>query len=263
VNLSNELENSLHRRVFLGDSTRGIGAMALGSLLAATGRSLQADTSRGATESHAMGLPHFKPRAKRVLCLFQSGGLSHVDLFDDKPTLHEFAGQEIPPSIKGSQRLTGMTSGQKAYPVLPPLKPGKRSGQGGLWISDLLPHLQTVADDLCVIKTVNTEAINHDPAITFMNTGNQLPGYASIGAWASYGLGSVNENLPAFVAMVSQGTGKNPGQPIFSRLWGSGFLPSSHQGVGLRPGANPVLYLTIHRESIGSNDVSFSMGFKR
>jgi hypothetical protein len=175
--------------------------------------------------------------------LFQSGGLSHVDLFDDKPTLHEFAGQEIPPSIKGSQRLTGMTSGQKAYPVLPPLKPGKRSGQGGLWISDLLPHLQTVADDLCIIKTVNTEAINHDPAITFMNTGNQLPGYASIGAWASYGLGSVNENLPAFVAMVSQGTGKNPGQPIFSRLWGSGFLPSSHQGVGLRPGANPVLYL--------------------
>ena len=243
MNLSSDLENRLHRRVFLGDSTRGIGAMALGSLLAATGRSLQADSSRGAMESHAKGLPHFKPRAKRVLCLFQSGGLSHVDLFDDKPTLHEFAGQEIPPSIKGTQRLTGMTSGQKAYPVLPPLKPGKRSGQGGLWISDLLPHLQTVADDLCVIKTVNTEAINHDPAITFMNTGNQLPGYASIGAWASYGLGSVNENLPAFVAMVSQGTGKNPGQPIFSRLWGSGFLPSSHQGVGLRPGANPVLYL--------------------
>jgi uncharacterized protein (DUF1501 family) len=166
-----------------------------------------------------------------------------VDLFDDKPTLHQFAGQEIPPSVKGNQRLTGMTSGQKGYPVLPPLRTGRRCGKGGVWISDLLPHLQTVADDLCFIKTVHTEAINHDPAITYMNTGNQQPGYASMGAWASYGLGTVNQNLPAFVAMVSQGTGKNPGQPIFSRLWGSGFLPGSHQGVGLRPGRNPVLYL--------------------
>ncbi|MCE2882201.1 MAG: DUF1501 domain-containing protein, partial [Planctomycetaceae bacterium] len=120
---------------------------------------------------------------------------------------------------------------------------GRPCGKGGLWISDLLPHMQTVADELCVIKSMTTEAINHDPAVTFMNTGNQIPGYASMGSWISYGLGSENANLPAFITMVSQGSGKNPGQPIFSRLWGSGFLPSSHQGVGLRPGADPVLYL--------------------
>ncbi len=227
------------RRTFLGDSLRGLGSLALGAIMAG-------ESARASSESKAQtlkGLPHFKPTAKRVLCLFQSGGLSHIDLFDDKPMLHEFAGKEIPASVKGTQRLTGMTSGQTAYPIVPPLKPGKRCGQHGTWISDLLPGIQTIADDICILKTVNTEAINHDPAITFMNTGNQLPGYASMGAWVSYGLGTENENLPAFIAMVSQGTGKNPGQPIFSRLWGSGFLPSSHQGVGLRPGANPVLYL--------------------
>jgi uncharacterized protein (DUF1501 family) len=227
------------RRTFLGDATRGLGGIALGSLLS----SEFARAKDGAATGGLVGLPHFAPKAKRVVCLFQSGGLSHVDLFDDKPMLHEHAGKEIPASIKGTQRLTGMTSNQSAYPVVPPLKPGKRCGQNGLWISDLLPYIQEVADDICLIKSMNTEAINHDPAITFMNTGNQQPGYASIGAWVSYGLGTVNENLPAFIAMVSQGTGKNPGQPIFSRLWGSGFLPSSHQGVGLRPGANPVLYL--------------------
>ena len=172
-----------------------------------------------------------------MLCLFQSGGLSHVDLFDYKPTLTKHHGKEIPPSVKGTQRLTGMTS-----------RPGQVSrrraaarradacGQHGTWISDLLPHMQTIADELCIVKSMHTEAINHDPAITYMNTGNQQPGYASMGAWVSYGLGSENENLPAFIAMVSQGSGKNPGQPIFSRLWGNGFLPSSHQGVGLRPG---------------------------
>jgi uncharacterized protein (DUF1501 family) len=230
---------AVNRRAMLGDISRGIGSIALASLLSSSARSSDADSAKQSVQ----GLPHFPAKAKRVLCLFQSGGLSHVDLFDDKPTLHEYAGKEIPPSIKGTQRLTGMTSGQSAYPVVPPLKPGKRSAASGAWISDLLPNLQTVADDLTFIKTLHTEAINHDPAITFMNTGNQQPGYASMGAWASYGLGTENENLPAFVAMVSQGTGKNPGQPIFSRLWGSGFLPSSHQGVGLRPGMNPVLYL--------------------
>ena len=188
-------------------------------------------------------LPHFTPKAKRVLCLFQSEGFSHVDLFDHKPTLDKHHGQEIPPSVKGTQRLTGMTSGQGKYPVVAPMWPGRRCGQHGTWISSLLPHMQTIADDICIVKSMYTEAINHDPAITFISTGNQQPGYASMGAWISYGLGSENENLPTFIAMISQGTGKNPGQPIFSRLWGSGFLPSSHQGVGLRPGANPVLYL--------------------
>lgn len=238
----------LSRRTFLGDAARGIGQIALGSLLlssCASSRAINAAPSSSAPllRGGLPGLPHFPPRAKRVLCLFQSGGLSHIDLFDDKPKLHEYAGKDLPPSVKGTQRVTGMTSGQDHFLVRPPLALGKRCGKSGLWLSDLLPHLQTMADDLCIIKSLNTEAINHDPAITFMNTGNQLPGYASMGAWASYGLGSDNQNLPAFIAMVSQGSGKNPGQPIFSRLWGNGFLPSSHQGVALRPGGNPVPFL--------------------
>jgi uncharacterized protein (DUF1501 family) len=232
----------LSRRHFLTGVSGGIGALAL-NLLLTTEQLPASETAAGSGTGGLPGLPHFAPKAKRVICLFQSGGASHVDLFDDKPALHEFAGKEIPPSVKGDQRLTGMTSGQSAYPVVPPLKPGKRCGESGTWISDLLPHMQTVAGELAMIKTVSTEAINHDPAVTFINTGNQQPGYPSMGAWLSYGLGSENANLPAFIAMTSQGSGKNPGQPIFSRLWGSGFLPSSHQGVGLRPGANPVLYL--------------------
>jgi uncharacterized protein (DUF1501 family) len=233
-----DTQRLLGRRTFLGASSQGLGLIALGTLLS-SGRTGAA----AATASRLPGLPHFTPKAKRVLCLFQSGGMSHVDLFDYKPTLTEQQGQEIPPSVKGTQRLTGMTSGQGKYPVVAPLKVGRRCGQHGTWISDLLPHMQTIADDICIMKSMWTEAINHDPAITFMNTGNQQPGYASMGSWISYGLGSENENLPAFIAMVSQGSGKNPGQPIFSRLWGSGFLPSSYQGVGLRPGVNPVLYL--------------------
>ncbi len=237
-----EYQTRAARRRFLANASSGIGSLALGTLLfPELTRTMQGAEPAAATP--LAGLPHFAPTAKRVICLFQSGGASHVDLFDHKPTLDEYAGKEIPPSIKGDQRLTGMTSGQAAYPVVPPLRPGKPCGPSGAWISDLLPHLQTVADHLTFVKTVHTEAINHDPAITFMNTGNQQPGYPSMGAWVSYGLGSENANLPSFIAMTSQGSGKNPGQPIFSRLWGSGFLPSSHQGVGLRPGASPVLYL--------------------
>lgn len=244
MNAFSEHLNHLSRRTFLGDATRGIGSLALGSLLHPEWVHAAATPSTDAASHGGLpGLPHFAPRAKRVICLFQSGGVSHVDLFDDKPTLHKHAGQEIPPSVKGTQRLTGMTSGQTSYPVVPPLRTGRRCGDSGTWISDLLPHMQTVANEMAIIKTVNTEAINHDPAVTYMNTGNQQPGYASIGSWVSYGLGTENANLTTFIAMTSQGSGKNPGQPIFSRLWGSGFLPSSHQGVGLRPGANPVLYL--------------------
>ncbi len=234
------LQKRILRRAFLADGLRGIGATALACMLAPRAAAQTATAACGGLP----GLPHFAPKAKRVLCLFQSGGLSHVDLFDDKPSLRRYAGREIPASVRGTQRLTGMTSGQTAYPVVPPLQDGKRCGQSGTWISNLLPFMQGIADDICLVKSLNTEAINHDPAITYVNTGNQQPGYASMGAWASYGLGSENKNLPTFITMVSQGTGKNPGQPIFSRLWGSGFLPSSHQGVGLRPGANPVLYLS-------------------
>ncbi|HEX4149638.1 MAG TPA: DUF1501 domain-containing protein [Pirellulales bacterium] len=242
-----ELQQQLARRTFLGQAVRGIGSIALGSLLfpelAGAGSTTSAATSAGGVPGLA-GFPHFAPKAKRVLCLFQSGGCSHPDLFDYKSTLDKYSGQEIPASVKGDQRLTGMTSRQAGYPVVPPLKKGRLCGSHGTWISNLLPHMQSIADDICIVKSMHTEAINHDPAVTFINTGNQLPGYPSMGAWASYGLGTENENLPAFIAMVSQGTGKNPGQPIFSRLWGSGFLPSSHQGVGLRPGAHPVLYLS-------------------
>ena len=188
-----------------------------------------------------------------MLCLFQSGGLSHVDLFNDHPALHEHAGKEIPPSVKGNQRLTG-------HDVAPGVLSRGAAATGrqalrrhGTWISDLLPHMQGIADDICIVKSLHTEAINHDPAITYMNTGNQQPGYASMGAWVSYGLGSENEDLPTFVAMVSQGTGKNPGQPIFSRLWGSGFLPSSHQGVGLRPARIRCSISTIRPASIAGN----------
>jgi len=232
-------QDILNRRTFLGDVTRGIGSIALGSMLfPGLARAVGATGERSAD-----ALPHFAPKAKRVICLFQSGGLSHVDLFDNKSTLQKYAGQEIPASVRGDQRLTGMTSRQTAYPVVPPLMGGQRCGRHGTWISDLLPHMQGIADDICIIKSLHTEAINHDPAITYMNTGNQQPGYASMGSWVSYGLGSENKNLPAFITMISQGTGKNPDQPIFSRLWGNGFLPSSHQGVGLRAGVNPVLYL--------------------
>ena len=228
----------LTRRTFIGASARGIGSIALGSLLLP-----HLVTSHASAAGGIADVPHFFPKAKRVLCLFQSGGMSHIDLFDQKKTLYDFAGKDLPPSIKGTQRVTGMTSGQSQFLVVPPIAGGRLCGKSGLWISDLLPHMQTIADDLCIIKSLNTEAINHDPAITFMNTGNQLPGYASMGSWVSYGLGSENSNLPAFIAMVSQGSGKNPGQPIFSRLWGNGFLPSSHQGVSLRGGGDPVLYL--------------------
>ncbi len=218
------------RRAFLKANAAGLGGMALGALL-------------GESAHAADAVTHFAPRAKRVVCLFQSEGVSHIDLFDQKPTLEKFHGKEIPASVRGTQRVTGMTAGQSAFTVAKPLVGGKSCGESGRWISDLLPHMQTIADKLCFVKSMHTEAINHDPAITMFNTGNQQPGYPSMGAWASYGLGSMNHNLPTFITMVSQGSGKNPGQPIFSRLWGSGFLPSSHQGVGLRPGGSPVLYL--------------------
>lgn len=245
MNSFHEFQTRASRRTFLGSTAGTLGATALSALMQRAGASPPpaGGSLVGAGDGSARVLPHFTPKAKRVLCLFQAEGFSHVDLFDDKPTLYKYHGLDLPPSVKGTQRVTGMTSGQKHFPVIAPIWRGRRCGQNGLWISDLLPHLQTVADQLCIVKSMYTEAINHDPAITFFNTGNQQPGYASMGAWISYGLGSMNENLPTFVAMISQGTGKNPGQPIFSRLWGNGFLPSSHQGVGLRSGKSPVLYL--------------------
>jgi hypothetical protein len=189
------------------------------------------------------GLPHFPPTAKRVILLHQSGGPSQLDLFDYKPTLQKRRGIELPDSVRMGQRITGMTSGQGTLPIAPTIFDFKQHGKSGAWVSELLPHTAKVVDDLTIIKTVNTDAINHDPAITFFQTGSQQPGRPSMGSWASYGLGTANDNLPAFVVLLSQAHAINTDQPLFSRLWSSGFLPSSHQGVRFRSGSDPVLYL--------------------
>ena len=208
-----------------------LGSAALVSLMQTTGR---AD----------VGLTHFAPKAKRVVYLFQSGGPSHLELLDEKPELKRLHGTELPDSIRQGQRLTGMTSGQSSFPVIAPKFGFKTCGQSGLRISELLPYTGKVADDICVIRSMHTEAINHDPAITFIQTGSQQPGRPSLGAWASYGLGSEAEDLPAFLVLISHGSGADANQGLLERLWGSGFLPSSHQGVKLRSSGDPVLYLS-------------------
>ncbi|MBM4074931.1 MAG: DUF1501 domain-containing protein, partial [Planctomycetes bacterium] len=187
---------------------------------------------------------HFPPKARRVIYLFQSGAPSQIELYDHKPELEKRRGEELPDSIRQGQRLTGMTAAQPHFPVVPSMFKFGRHGESGATLSELLPHLSKMADRICFIKSLSTEAINHDPAVTFLTTGAQLAGRPSIGAWLSYGLGSENKNLPAFVAMVSRGTGRPNDQPLYDRLWGSGFLPSVHQGVKLRSGADPVLYLS-------------------
>jgi len=236
--MNDKLSNSsfaLSRRAFLGQSGIGLGALAAGTLLG--------EAAAGETNAGRPGFPHFAATAKRVIYLFQSGGPSHIDLFDYSPSLEKLHGTELPESVRGGQRLTGMTSGQKQFLVSAPVSPMKQRGACGTWMSDLVPHTAGIADMITVVNSMHTEAINHDPGITLINTGSQIPGRPSVGAWASYGLGSMNTNMPAYIVMLSQGNGKNPGQPIFSRLWGSGFLPSSHQGVLVRSGRNPVLYL--------------------
>ncbi|MSR54542.1 MAG: DUF1501 domain-containing protein [Gemmataceae bacterium] len=188
--------------------------------------------------------PHFKPTAKRVIYLFQSGAPSQLDLFDHKPKLKDLFAKELPDSIRRGQRLTGMTAKQESFPVAPTKYKFAQHGKSGAWLSSLLPHTAKVADDLCFIKTIHTEAINHDPAITFAQTGAQLAGRPSLGAWIAYGLGSVAEDLPAFVVLVSQGSGNPADQPLYDRLWGSGFLPSRYQGVKFRSQGDPVLFLS-------------------
>lgn len=197
-------------------------------------------------QQHGYAAPtttHFAPRARRVVYLFQSGGPSHLELFDEKPQLQRLHGTELPDSIRRGQRLTGMTSGQSSFPVIAPRFRFQSSAADGLRLSELLPHTAAVADRICLIRSMYTEAINHDPAITFIQTGSQQPGRPSLGAWASYGLGSEAADLPAFLVLISHGSGRDANQGLLERLWGSGFLPSSHQGVKLRSGADPVLYL--------------------
>lgn len=208
---------------------------------AAAGSSFALNTQ--AAGAPAPTTPHFRGEAKNIIYLCQSGGPSHIDLFDYHPEMKSLHGKELPDSVRNGQRVTGMTAGQKSFPVCAPIEPFKQYGQSGTWISDLLPYTSKVVDDICVIRSMHTEAINHDPGITFLNTGHQFPGHPSLGAWVSYGLGSKNKNMPAFTTLISSGSGKNPGQPIFSRLWSSGFLPSVHQGVQLRSSGDPILYL--------------------
>lgn len=227
-----------NRRQFFGRSTTGIGSLALASLL-------NPQLLSGAAPSMPSGIPRlpaFAAKAKRVIYLLQSGAPSQMELFDYKPTLKALHGKPLPESVREGQRLTGMTARQKTFPIVNPPFAFKQHGKSGTWISDLLPRLSKVADDLCIVKSMHTEAINHDPAITFFQTGNQQPGRPSIGSWFSYGLGSENEDLPAFVVLLSKNSFYQA-QPIYSRLWGSGFLPSNHQGVKLRSQGDPVLYL--------------------
>ncbi len=227
----NEILNQLTRRSFFGRSATGLGAAALASLL---GRDVMANP--------ASAISHFAPKAKRVIWMFQSGAPSQIDLFDYKPRLAEFHKQELPASIRMGQRLTGMTSGQASFPVAASKFKFAQHGQSGMWLSEMLPHTAKIADDICMIRSMYTEAINHDPAITFIQTGSQLPGRPSFGSWVDYGLGTMNENLPAFVVMISKSNTK--GQGLLARLWGSGFLPSQYQGVKLRGVGDPVLYLS-------------------
>ncbi|MBU6341244.1 MAG: DUF1501 domain-containing protein [Bacteroidetes bacterium] len=230
-----QLDHFLHlnRRSFLAKTAIGIGSLALGSLLDAC--------ERGETEAVNALLPHFAPKAKRVIYLFQSGAPSQLELFDWKPKLREMHGQELPASVRQGQRLTGMTANQTNFPLIGSKIDFKQYGSNGAWVSDLMPHTAKIVDELCIIQTMHTEAINHDPAVTFFQTGNQQPGRPAIGSWMSYGLGSENSNLPAFIVLLSRGQGNI--QPLASRVWGSAFLPSIHQGVQLRGGADPVLYL--------------------
>ena len=226
----------LSRRNFLARSTLGLGSLALGQLL---GGILQGATpeSKG-----SIGL-HFPARAKRIIYLFQSGGPSQLELFDPKPDLKERFDQDLPDSVRMGQRITGMVSGQARLPIAPSKYGFSQCGQSGCNIGDLLPYTQKIVDDICVIRTMNTEAINHDPAITFIQTGSQQPGRPCIGSWVDYGLGSENENLPSFVVLISTPSTGTGDQGLLSRLWGSGFLPSRYQGVKLRAGTEPVLYL--------------------
>lgn len=230
------------RRAFLKHSA--IGTVALAQLLGTQRRASATPQDPVSSPAVANHQTHFAPMAKRVIYLFQSGGPSQLELMDYKPKLKEYHGSELPESIRNGQRLTGMTSGQKSFPVVAPKFQFQQVGSNGAWFSELLPHTGAMADDLCIVRSMNTEAINHDPAITFMQTGSQQPGRPSLGSWLSYGLGSEAEDLPAFVVMISHGTGKDANQGLLDRLWGSGFLPSSHQGVKFRSGSEPVLYLS-------------------
>jgi hypothetical protein len=241
MNPLHDRRQMLTRRHFFGRSALGLGTAALASLLPERAR---AGDSAAPQTGGLPGLPHFAPKAKRAIYLFMNEGPSQMDLFDYKPNLKDMFDKDLPESIRNGQRLTTMTSGQSRFPIAPSKYKFSQHGQCGRWVSELLPWTSKIVDDLCVIKSVHTEAINHDPAVTYICTGHQLPGRASLGAWLSYGLGTENQNLPAFVVMTATWTGRKDAQALYNRLWGSGFLPSKYQGVALRSVGDPVLFLT-------------------
>jgi hypothetical protein len=222
----------MSRRSILQNFGLGLGGVAMADLL-------RSSTTRAAEDAKSASQTA-EPRAKRVIYLFQSGGPSQMDLFDYKPLLNELQGQELPAEVRKGQRLTAMSGNQATLPLVGSPFQFQQHGDSGAWLSDLLPQTANIADDLCFVKSMHTPAINHGPAVTFMQSGSQFPGRPSMGAWLDYGLGSENSNLPAFVVMVTRNKG---GQPLVSRLWGSGFLPSQHQGVRFRAGKEPVLYV--------------------
>lgn len=232
LNDLNLLQHESLRRQFLSRTSTAIGTAALATLLETNG--LSAATRK----------PHYRPRARRVIWLTQAGAPSQLELFDHKPGLRKLFGTDLPDSIRSGQRLTGMTAGQKNFPVAPSAFEFHPRGESGVEWSELLPHTSALADQICVVRSLHTEAINHDPAMTLLQTGHQISGRPSLGAWASYGLGSENENLPTYVAMISRPSGPTNAQPLHERMWGSGFLPTRHQGVRFSPGRDPVLFLS-------------------
>lgn len=221
-----------HRRAFLSQTGIGLGSIALANLLS---QEALAEPERG-----ILGKPHHPPKAKRIIYLFMSGAPSQLDLLDYKPDLQKRHGEQLPDSVRGNQRLTGMSGNQSSLPMVGSPFKFKQHGQSGAWFSDLLPHTAQIADDLCIVRSMYTEAINHGPGVTFMQTGTQIAGRPSMGTWLSYGLGQENENLPSFVVLITKDKG---GQPLGAHLWGSGFLPTKHQGVLFRAAQDPVLYL--------------------
>jgi len=232
------------RRHFFGRTATGIGTAALAATLNPQLMAAPAPTTADGRDHGVLGEPHFPAKAKRVIYLFMSGAPSQLDLYDYKPNMVDMFDKDLPDSVRMGQRITTMTSGQKRLPVAPSMFKFAQHGQSGAWVSELLPHTAQMVDDMAIIKTINTEAINHDPAITYIQTGSQQPGRPSMGAWLSYGLGESSQNLPSFVVLHSTWSAKRDAQALYARLWGSGWLPSRFQGVSLRSQGDPVLYLS-------------------
>jgi hypothetical protein len=242
------------RRHFLRSSFHGIGGIALASLISREAAGGVSSARIASADANGLAdLPHFAARAKRIICLWQGGGPSHVDLFDPKPALARHAGTDIPESIRGATRLSTMSSGYAKWPALPAIKPFRKCGASGTEISELLPHIGGIADELCLVRSMHTEAVNHSPGVTFFMTGSQQPGRPAMGSWLAYGLGTACDELPSFVVLTSSDREKSCGQLFYEHYWSNGFLPGRHQGVRFRPGADPVPYLSnpdgVSRES--------------